>query len=229
VVVAEATSLRREALAALLNGCAGVEAFARAADPAAIADGVHAHHAEVVLLGIGGLDDESLALVSALRGLPTRLVLLTGSRDPVQHARAIEHGAHGVVPSDQNVEVLCEAIRTVCAGDIWIAHQLAPAVLGRIIKRDGVRDLETIRIESLTRRELEVLALVTEGLRNKQIGERLFISEATVRNHLTSILSKLDLSDRFDLAVYAFRRGMAKATTVSGTPVRLRAAGARRR
>ena len=61
---------------------------------------------------------------------------------------------------------------------------------------------------SLTPRERQIVALVTEGLTNKDIAERLFISEATARNHLTSILDKLDLTDRFQLTVYAFRRGL---------------------
>ena len=90
-------------------------------------------------------------------------------------------------------------------GSIAAAHPPSSTCL---VKGREPKDRELVKIESLTRREREIVALVTEGLRNKQIAERLFISEATVRNHLTSILDKLELGDRFDLAVYAFRRGM---------------------
>jgi DNA-binding CsgD family transcriptional regulator len=72
-----------------------------------------------------------------------------------------------------------------------------------------------MKIDSLTRREREIVALVSDGLRNAAIAERLFISEATVRNHLTSILSKLALTDRFDLAVYAFRQGLDRPAELS--------------
>jgi DNA-binding NarL/FixJ family response regulator len=69
---------------------------------------------------------------------------------------------------------------------------------------------EEERIAALTKREREVITLVGEGLRNKQIAERLYISEATVRHHLTAIFAKLDVADRFELVIYAYRYGLAK-------------------
>jgi DNA-binding CsgD family transcriptional regulator len=72
---------------------------------------------------------------------------------------------------------------------------------------------EAPKIRSLTKREREIVLLIGEGLRNVAIANQLFISEATVRNHLTSILSKLELSDRFELAVYAFRHGLVAVQT----------------
>ena len=70
-------------------------------------------------------------------------------------------------------------------------------------------DPEAAKIATLTKREREVITLVGEGIKNKQIANRLFISEITVRHHLTSIFSKLNLSDRFDLIIYAYRNGLA--------------------
>jgi DNA-binding NarL/FixJ family response regulator len=69
---------------------------------------------------------------------------------------------------------------------------------------------EATKIARLTEREREVITLVGEGLRNKHIAERLYISEATVRHHLTAIFAKLDISDRFELAIYAYQHGLAK-------------------
>jgi len=71
-------------------------------------------------------------------------------------------------------------------------------------------DPEISKIESLTDREREVIALIGEGLKNKQVGERLFISETTVTHHLSSVFSKLEVSDRLELIIYAFRHGLAK-------------------
>jgi DNA-binding NarL/FixJ family response regulator len=71
-------------------------------------------------------------------------------------------------------------------------------------------DPEVSKIESLTDREREVIALIGEGLKNKQVGERLFISETTVTHHLSSVFSKLEVSDRLELIIYAFRHGLAK-------------------
>jgi len=71
-------------------------------------------------------------------------------------------------------------------------------------------DPEVSKIAALTSREREVIELVGEGLKNKQIAERLFISETTVTHHLSSVFSKLDVSDRLELIIYAFRHGLAK-------------------
>jgi DNA-binding NarL/FixJ family response regulator len=69
---------------------------------------------------------------------------------------------------------------------------------------------EVAKVAALTGREREVISLIGEGLRNKQIADRLFISEGTVRNHLTTVFSKLEVSDRFELLMYAYRQGLAR-------------------
>jgi DNA-binding NarL/FixJ family response regulator len=78
------------------------------------------------------------------------------------------------------------------------------------INKPSMVDPELSKIESLTDREREVIALIGEGLKNKQVGERLFISETTVTHHLSSVFSKLEVSDRLELIIYAFRHGLAK-------------------
>ena len=80
----------------------------------------------------------------------------------------------------------------------------------RRLRRRPVLDDHGARIATLTPREHEIISLLSDGLKNKAIAQRLMISEATVRNHLTSIFAKLDLSDRFELVVYAFRQGMVR-------------------
>ena len=152
-------------------------------------------------------------LLSAAKG--ARVVVLTGLRDPEAHRRAVHLGAMGLVFKDKAAEVLIKAIEKVHAGEVWLDRSLTASVLSEISHADESRkaDPAAERIESLTDRELEVVGLVCQGLKNKQIAEKLFISEATVRNHLTSILSKLELSDRFDLALYCYRHHLAKPPT----------------
>ena len=141
-----------------------------------------------------------------------RVVMLTGVRDPEAHRRAVHLGAMGLVLKDKAAEVLIKAIQKVHAGEVWLDRSLTASVLTEMSQADQTRkaDPEAEKIRSLTSREREIVGLVCEGLKNKQIGDRLFISEATVRNHLTSILSKLELSDRFELALYAYRHHLAK-------------------
>lgn len=141
-----------------------------------------------------------------------RVVMLTGVRDPDAHRRAVLLGAMGLVLKDTAAEVLIKAIEKVHAGEVWLDRSLTASVLSEMSNASQNRkeDPEAEKIRSLTSREREIVGLVCEGLKNRQIGDRLFISEATVRNHLTSILSKLELSDRFELALYAYRQHLAK-------------------
>lgn len=122
--------------------------------------------------------------------------------------RAMELGAAGVVSKKQPGEVLVRAILKVHEGELWLDRIQTARVLSHAMKRG--RDPEQARIETLTVREREIVAKVGEGLKNSVIAQQLFISEATVRNHLTSILGKLELTDRFELAVYAFRNGLVR-------------------
>ena len=141
-----------------------------------------------------------------------RVLVLTGVRDPESHRRAVHLGAMGLVFKDKAAEVLIKAVEKVHAGEVWLDRSLTASVLSEMSQVEKTReaDPEADKIRSLTSREREIVGLVCEGLKNKQIGERLFISEATVRNHLTSILSKLELSDRFELALYSYRQHLAK-------------------
>src|SRR5262249_55616689 len=84
------------------------------------------------------------------------------------------------------------------------------------------QDPEAVKIASLTARELEVISLLGEGLRNKQIGDRLFVSETTVRHYLTSIFDKLGVSDRLELIVYAYKHGLAQLSTAARSSEQIR-------
>jgi two-component system, NarL family, nitrate/nitrite response regulator NarL len=169
---------------------------------------------QVILLDLDMGNESGLdflrELLDAAAG--ARVVMLTGVRDPEAHRRAVHLGAMGLVLKDKATEVLIKAIEKVHAGEVWLDRSLTASVLSEMSQAREIRraDPDAKRISSLTDREREIVGLVSEGLKNKQIGDRLFISEATVRNHLTSILSKLELSDRFELALYAYRHHLAK-------------------
>lgn len=140
----------------------------------------------------------------------TRSIILSGAQDPQLQQRAIRLGAGGMVFKDARPEVLFEAIEKVGAGETWFEPGVMPDVLSAMprLRRTSKADAEATKIATLTQRESEVIALVGEGLKNKQIAERLFISETTVHHHLTSIFSKLGVSDRLELVVYAYRQGL---------------------
>ena len=150
----------------------------------------------------------------------SRMIALSDRTHAADHHVLIELGATGLVLKSERPEVLIKAIRKVHGGEVWLDRTITARVLGRIAQRRHVQDAEAGKIASLTRREHEIIALIGEGLKNGAVAERLCVSEATVRNHLTSILSKLDLSDRFELAVYAFRHGLVRYPDAQEPPTR---------
>jgi DNA-binding NarL/FixJ family response regulator len=138
----------------------------------------------------------------------TAVLLLVSAHDSDAEERAIGIGVRGVILLDQPTTVLVKAIEKVHAGELWLDRARTAGLLQHVTRAHG--DPVEAKIASLTRRELEIVRLIGEGLRNPQIAERLFISQATVRNHITSILAKLELADSFDVAVFAFRHGLVR-------------------
>jgi len=135
----------------------------------------------------------------------SRVLVLTGVQTADSHRTAIRRGAMGIVMKQQAAELLLKAIHKVHDGEVWIDRSMMGTVLNEVRSAKRVEtDPELNKIKTLTPRETDVIALVTEGLKNKAIGERLFISETTVTHHLSSIYSKLGVSDRLELVVYAF-------------------------
>ncbi len=222
VVVVAPQALMRDALVALLDAAGFATATDTGAPDHVLDVTLRAHQPDVVLLDVDPAIRACITNLDQLAMLADRwrtLVLSVGD-DPAMHERAIELGAMGIVTKDQSGEVLVKAIRKVDAGELWLDRTRTADVVSRLARgRTVADDPERAKVEALTRREREIVDLVAEGLKNRQIAERLSISEATVRNHLTSVLSKLDLSDRFELAVFAFRRGLV---TCPQTPATLR-------
>ena len=165
-----------------------------------------------ILLG----DEDGLTFLPELREVTrnARVLVLTGLRSSESQRRAIRAGAMGIVLKEHAAEVLIKAINKVHQGEVWLDRSMMGAVLDEMTQAPEI-DPEVARIAGLTDREREVIALIAEGLRNKQIGLRLSISETTVTHHLSSIFSKLDVSDRLQLIIYAFRHGLAQLPSIT--------------
>ena len=138
-----------------------------------------------------------------------RVLVLTGLRDLEAHRRAARLGAAGLVLKEHAADVLLKAINKVHAGELWLDRGMLGTLL-REATQEAKADPEASKIATLTLREREVVTLISEGLKNRDIGARLFISETTVTHHLTSIYAKLDLSDRLELVIFAFANRLAK-------------------
>ncbi len=169
-------------------------------------------------------EGDRLELVSDLlqKAPNLRIVAITDGLDMEAQAQLFKLGAFGIVRKEQGPELLIEAIRRTYSGETWLSQ----ALLGKILengKRNGTKPKKGFAVEngeSLTARELEVVAQIGEGLRNRDIGEKLSISEATVRHHLSSIYGKVGVEDRLNLVIYAYERGLIAANDDSGEAVK---------
>ena len=145
-------------------------------------------------------------LIRAAKGCP--VLIVTAKEDPATIICALQHGVLGIVVKTRNAEVLLRAIRGVAAGEAWIE----PGIVAQIVRLESTRDTECpVPVGKLTRRESEIVELVSLGLQNKKIAERLCISETTVRHHLTSIYDKLSVTNRLELMRHTYRGQLAVA------------------
>ena len=217
VLIVDDHGIMRAGLRMLLESQSGIMVVGEASSCAdALALATCTQPDVIVLdLDLGG-ENAIESIPTFLRTAPeTRILVLTGLRDPEVHRQAIRHGALGLVFKEKAVETLLQAITKVRAGEVWLEPTMIAQVLGDLTRPQlsPQTSSEATKIARLTEREREVITLIGEGLRNKHIAERLYISEATVRHHLTAIFAKLDISDRFELAIYAYQHGLAKPPT----------------
>ena len=165
----------------------------------------------LILLEIDLGAEDGLDFLPELREAATnaRVVILTGVKKIETHLRAARMGAVGLVLKEHDGDVLLKAIKKVHEGEVWLDRSLMSSLLNEMTTPETV-DPDAARIASLTGREQQVIALIAEGLRNKQIADRLNISETTVTHHLSSVFSKLGVSDRLELVIYPFAHLLAK-------------------
>ena len=139
------------------------------------------------------------------------VLVLASNNDQRNTSRIIKAGALGYILKDVNTETLYEAIRAVAQREAYIQ----PCLLTKLIHdfREILSDEKTVKPPSdlrLTQREMEIVSYIACGQSNKDIARKLFISEKTVKNHVSNILKKMELDDRTQVAVYAYKKGLVK-------------------
>lgn len=167
---------------------------------------------DIILLDLVMGTESSIDHIPRLAGasLRSRVLILTAINDPGLHQRAVQKGAMGIVTLDQPPEVLIKAIKKVQQGEAWLDRATVGNLLSEMSRNGkGVKmTSEPGHAETITKRERDIIRIVAQGLKNKQIAEQLSISEITVRHHLTSIFDKLAVADRFELIIYAYKHGL---------------------
>ena len=177
----------------------------------------HAKNPDLVIIDIDGGVDRLLPVLAPTLPRGTRMMILASALDQQTLAVAFRLGVTGAILKHETPDVLLEAVRQVHSGQVWLDQSSTTELVARLSETPQTSTPEARRATSLTGRERQVVALAGEGLRNMEMADRLCISEVTVRNHLTAIFRKLKLSNRFQLALYAFKHGLSKLPTTFRT------------
>jgi DNA-binding NarL/FixJ family response regulator len=167
---------------------------------------------QVILLDLDMGSENGLDYIPELLAAANqaRVLVLTGLTGPKVHRRAMLLGATGIVLKTKASDVLIKAIEKVHIGEAWVDRLTMADILNEYWSQENGKDAdpEAAKIALLTEREHEVIGLVAKGLKNKQIANRLNISESTVRHHLASIFSKLKVTSRLCVLKYAYQQGL---------------------
>jgi DNA-binding NarL/FixJ family response regulator len=215
VLIADDQTLVRSGFRVLLERADDIEVAGEAADGEEALRRVRADRPDVVLMDIrmpvlDGLE-ATRRIVSdpALEGI--RVVMLTTFDLDEYVFEALHAGASGFLLKDIEPDDLRAAVRVVAAGDALLSPRITRRLIAEFVTRPGPERRVPERLEELTDRELEVLGLVAAGLSNEEIAQRLVISPATAKTHVSRILLKLGARDRAQLVMHAYETGLVRA------------------
>ena len=218
IVVADDHPIFRDGLCRLLALEEDFEVVAQAQDGRQVLEILQQLEPDILLLDLKMPGLDGLGTLQRLQAAhnKTRVIVLTASDDKNEFVQAMKLGTSGIVLKQTATEMLIKSIRKVHAGEIWLDSHTTAAVIRQFVAEDTLpapppppvaaqRDRER---SPLSQREREIVALVAQGFKNKEMAEKMFISEQTVKNHLHNIFDKLGVSDRLELALYAIHNNL---------------------
>ena len=206
VMIADDHVLMREGLKQLLEFDGSIKVIAEAANGVECLESLKTIKPEVLLLHINMPNKNGIEVLKEIRenDIDIKVLMLTVHNEVEYLLKAIDIGVDGYILKDSESAELKKAINYVYNGESYIQSSLIPSLNSRLVNRD----MDKEKIESLTKRELEVLIQVANGMFNKEIAVILSISERTVKNHISNIFKKIEVSDRTQAAVFAIKNNL---------------------
>lgn len=206
LVIADDHSMIREGLRQLLELDENIKVVAEASDGIEAIERLKENNVDVLLLDINMPNMNGLDTLTNIRknNMDVKVLILTIHNEVDYLLKAVEIGCDGYVLKDSDSNLLRKAIYTVYEGEQFIQPSLTPVLNAGLASKVDIDD----KLNELTRREIEVLKLIAEGLFNKEIASKLDISERTVKNHVSNIFKKIDVSDRTQAAVFAIKNNL---------------------
>jgi DNA-binding NarL/FixJ family response regulator len=213
VVVVDDQALVRGGFAMVLGHQDDIEVVAEAGNGLEAINAAYNHRPDVILMDIRMPEMDGLEATSRIieqADWPVRVLILT-TFDPDEYIyKALRAGASGFVLKDIPPEELVTTVRTIAEGGALLAPSITRRLIAQFTERLAVDTRVSSRLERLTNREREVLAAVARGLNNIEIAGELCIGSATVKSHVSSVLTKLGLRDRAQAVVFAYESGLAE-------------------
>ncbi len=208
VMITDDHSLIREGLKQLLEFDGSIEVVGEASNGVECLDKLNECNPEVLLLDINMPEKNGIEVLKQMKTdqSQVKVLILTVHNEMDYLMKAVDIGVDGYILKDSESSELKKAIRAVRDGENYIQPSLIPAMNSQLLNRDTDKD----KLSSLTNRELEVLVQVANGMFNKEIATNLNISERTVKNHISNIFKKIDVSDRTQAAVFAIKNNIIK-------------------
>ena len=206
VMITDDHSLIREGLKQLLELEGDFQVIAEACDGIDCMEKLKEQIPDVLLLDINMPRMNGLEVLQKIKDekIDVKILVLTVHNEVEYLLKAVDIGINGYLLKDSESSELKKAILSVVDGEDYIQPSLIPVLNAKMIDRD----MDSEKIEKLTKRELEVLKLLAVGMYNKGVADELHISERTVKNHVSSIFKKIDVSDRTQAAVFAIRNNL---------------------
>ncbi len=208
VMIADDHSLVREGIRQLLEFDGSIEIVCEASNGVECLDKLNVYDPDVLLLDINMPEKNGIEVLKELKAenFSVKVLILTVHNELEYLMNAVDIGVDGYILKDSESIELKRAIKAVLEGENYIQPSLIPALNNQLVNRDIEKD----KINLLTNRELEVLSQVANGMFNKEIATNLNISERTVKNHISNIFKKIDVSDRTQAAVFAIKNNIIK-------------------
>jgi DNA-binding NarL/FixJ family response regulator len=212
-------TLVRQSLEILLNEERELSVLDAVGTTSDLLDKVSARKPDVVLLCLMENEGKNIKVLSKLFKVSpeTKVVVLSSPNSSLDQPEALKLGVTGIVGINQNSRSLVRVIRQVADGEVGLNQKLLSQLLDTSFNEsNGKRKNKRFtKGDDLTNREIEVISMIGLGMNNKDIAKKMFISEATVRHHLSSIYGKLNIEDRLNLAIYAYQHGIVPAVVNS--------------
>jgi two-component system response regulator DegU len=212
VMLAEDHSMVRQGLKQLIELESDIKVVAEAANGVDAVSYYSIELPDIMLMDINMPKQNGLQALEAIKQKhpDAKIIMLTIHQDREYLFKALQLGANGYVLKDADGAVLVEAIRKVYQGEAYIQPNMARELIVEFKRYTSGEAASSRKNSLLSDRELEVLDLIAKGLLNKEIAKTLYISEKTVKNHISNIFKKLKVSDRTQAAVYALKNNLVK-------------------